>query len=89
MSNHKRLQKMMQASEFLEYKTDFSGPIRAGMFFSCRAVRHFLGEVEEFSYIDAMGVDYSLVMEPYSEADQLARQLAVLMYREGVKRGKY
>lgn len=79
-----RLKKLEKAAVMLG--TDVTG-IR-GHVFSCLSVGAQLGLIEKRRYQKSVGAN-SRLLSTYSEKTQLARQLAVLMYMEGLKRGKY
>ena len=63
--------------------------------FSCNAVRRFASDLESIKYDKAVGATYHYYngfsfeehREFSSSKRQLARQLAVLMYREMIKQG--
>ncbi len=80
MTKRERLDRLMRAAEMLQFKDG-----RAE--YSCVAVQEAAGIVEQ--YADFVGVSvYTVGFIDRTEDAQLARQLAVLMYREAVKRGE-
>lgn len=95
MTKKQRLAKLLKAAEDLQY--DYVGWLYYGRFqkFSCEAVEDRLDSgcntIERDLYNEAVAAHRSAVdlYDRYDEQSQLARQLAVLMYREGIKRGKY
>lgn len=81
MTKRERLDRLMRAAESLRVQ----GPHR----YSCTAVEKYCGDSALLHYADF--VDTSIMLPEMFEYDfesQLARQLAVLMYREAVKRGE-
>ena len=81
MTKSERLDGLMRAAESLQ--------VRGLERYSCTAVEKYCGDSELLHYADV--VDTSIMLPEMFEYDfyaQLARQLAVLMYREAVKRGE-
>ena len=77
MTKRERLDRLMRAAEYM------------GPYMSVHYVSVFLGDDESNAYADRMGIRFSTAFIQINE-DQatVARQLAVLMYREAVKRGE-
>lgn len=86
-NNKKRLKTLMKAAKILQNKDECR--------FSCNAVRHFASDLESIKYDKAVGATYNFFsgfsyeeeLQYSSWKKQLARQLAVLMYREMIKAG--
>jgi len=90
----KRLAKLLRAAKRLHYDSKVI-PISYNKY-SCNAVERAFGayidpSAERVAYDESVGASMSAydLYWTYTEQSQLARQLAVLMYREGIKRGKY
>jgi len=94
MTKKQRLAKLLKAAEMLQYHPE---TISGCSILSCLAVDYVFGfyfiglSKERKAYNKAVGATRSAksIRQKYTEQSQLARQLAVLMYREGIKRGKY
>lgn len=86
-NNKKRLKNLMRAAKILQNKNKCE--------FSCNAIRRFAGNSESIKYDKAVGATYRYYtafsyeeeLQYSSSEKQLARQLAVLMYREMIKQG--
>lgn len=84
MTKRERLDRLMRAAEKLQYQGMY--PLRTGIH-SCFVTARFCECGDE--YAEFVGVDaFDPAFREYSEQTQLTRQLAVLMYREAVKRGE-
>lgn len=95
MTKKQRLSKLLKAAEDLQYDRRGYYALKRSQRFSCNAVTQRLGSdynsLERCLYDSAVAASKSArdLLGKYNEQSQLARQLAVLMYREGIKRGKY
>lgn len=94
MTKKQRLAKLLKAAEDLQYNRMGLYALNRLQKFSCNAVSarlERLGSNERTAYDEAVAANRSSkdLRDEYTEQSQLARQLAVLMYREGIKRGKY
>ena len=83
MTKRERLDRLMRAAEMLEFTSS------SLTWCSCPAVRTCAGTNERDKYSKFVGVSANAAaLDDLTEQTQLARQLAVLMYREAVKRGE-
>lgn len=94
MTKKTRLRLLEEAAERLQYTSKFAPGFNR---LSCLAVDYVFGSdfmditEERKAYDKAVVATKSArsIVHKYTKETQLARQLAVLMYREGIKRGKY
>lgn len=96
MTKKQRLAKLLKAAEDLQYIPRGYRRFKHKQKFSCNAVSirvdgsySDLGERVAYDIAVAANESSQDLIGNYDEQSQLARQLAVLMYREGIERGKY
>ena len=90
MTKKQRLAKLLKAAEDLQYNSRYwTSRLGVVQKFSCNSVSCQLGSSAAYNSAVAASESSQDLVGSYTAQSQLARQLAVLMYREGVKRGKY